>query len=151
VDAENTSATLDHQSQRTLTMALTQQQRTTVLQALERGASLRTAAREADIASESTIRDLVAADEDFAAQYTRARDQGLDALADECLQISDSATRETFQESRLRFDARRWYLSKLAPKRYGDRLELNAKVTTSAESLSTEELMQIAAGKTRGG
>ncbi len=59
----------------------------------------------------------------IAAQYTRARDMGLDRMADEVIAIADSSTSETFQTSRLQFDARRWYLSKLAPKRYGDKIQ----------------------------
>lgn len=61
-------------------------------------------------------------------------------MADEVFDISDDGTNdwttrqlpngtltpvldtEHVARSRLRFDARRWYLSKLAPKRYGDRL-----------------------------
>lgn len=77
--------------------------------------------------------------EGFAAQYARARDAGLDTLADEVFEIADDGTNdyveketkkgkeivfdgEHVQRSRLRFDARRWYLSKLAPKKYGERV-----------------------------
>jgi hypothetical protein len=60
-------------------------------------------------------------------------------VADECRAIVDDASndfmerltrdggveyvpnQENIARSRLRFDERRWYLSKLAPKRYGDR------------------------------
>ncbi len=70
----------------------------------------------------------------FAAHYTRARDLGLQAMADELLDIADDSeqdfdpvtgkvNQEYYQRSRLRVDTRKWYLSKLAPKRYGDRLE----------------------------
>ena len=41
-------------------------------------------------------------------------------MADECLVIADSATAEDAQARRLSVDTRKWYLSKLAPKRYGD-------------------------------
>jgi len=87
---------------------------------------------------ESTVRGWVIDDVDgFAAQYTRSRDLGLDAMADEMLDIADDGTndyvertkkngekfialdKEAVMRSRLRFDARQWYLSKLAPKRYG--------------------------------
>jgi len=58
--------------------------------------------------------------EGFAAHYTQARDLGLDTLADQVLDIADAG--EDVIRDRLRFDARRWYLSKLAPKRYGERI-----------------------------
>lgn len=39
------------------------------------------------------------------------------------LDIADTIA-EDANSRRVRVDARKWYLSKLAPKRYGDRLEL---------------------------
>ena len=52
-------------------------------------------------------------------------------MADEVLEIADAPVGSTdnggtdsgaVADKRVRFDARRWYLSKLAPKRYGDKL-----------------------------
>lgn len=62
--------------------------------------------------------------EGFAARYAQARDLGLDAMADEVLGVADGPAEGNGDaiRDRLRFDARRWYLSKLAPKRYGDRI-----------------------------
>ncbi len=69
--------------------------------------------------------------EGFADRYARARDLGLDVVADEVMAIVDAPVGSTdngatdsgaVADKRLRFDARRWYLSKLAPKRYGERL-----------------------------
>jgi terminase small subunit-like protein len=57
-------------------------------------------------------------------QYTQARDAGLDVMADEVLEISDRTSLPAVGRDRLRFDARRWYLSKLAPKRYGDQVRV---------------------------
>jgi hypothetical protein len=59
--------------------------------------------------------------EGFSEQYAKARDIGLDVMADQVMGIADSSG-EDVQRDRLRFDARRWYLSKLAPKRYGDKV-----------------------------
>ena len=74
----------------------------------------------------------------FYYHYTRARDFGLDAMADEILDIADDGSndwmdiqtergnnktvldKEHVARSRLRTDSRKWYLSKLAPKRYGE-------------------------------
>lgn len=57
------------------------------------------------------------------------------ALAEEILEIADDAAGdydaegrfrpENVQRARLRIDARKWILSKLAPHRYGDRVSLN--------------------------
>ena len=65
---------------------------------------------------------------EFARAYAAARDAYLDRMAEEVIEIADSAmhaaTPAEIHAARLRFDARRWYLSKLAPKRYGDRVAL---------------------------
>jgi len=67
---------------------------------------------------------------------------GLDALAEEILEISDDGSNdwmerkrqdgsvetvlnsEHINRSRLRVDSRKWLLSKMAPKKYGDRIEI---------------------------
>lgn len=59
----------------------------------------------------------------FADKYTRARNIGLDVVADQVMTIVDNEDGDP-QRDRLRFDARRWYLSKLAPKKYGDKTHL---------------------------
>ena len=125
-------------------MALSTEQRQTILQALEQGASLRTAAQRARIGSEGTIRNLVMKDHAFAAQYARARDIGLDALADQVIAIADDQTIDA-NARRVMMDARRWYLSKLAPKRYGERTEHLLTVTHSVEQLPTSELERLVA------
>ena len=124
-------------------MAISNEQRQIVLRTLEDGKSLRDAASAADIGSEATIRRLIMRDDAFAAQYTRARDIALDKMADEVLTIADDETIDPASR-RVRMDARRWYLSKLAPKRYGDRMEHTLTVKHDAASLPTAELERIA-------
>jgi hypothetical protein len=76
---------------------------------------------------------LLPEDEDLAHQYARAREDCQDAIAEEIIAIADEDPGTTpvggtdsgaVQHQRLRVDARKWLLSKLAPKRYGDRLEV---------------------------
>lgn len=109
---------------------------------LAQGQTLRSICRMEGMPPESTVREWVVDDRNgFAAQYARARDIGLDAMADELMDVADDARNdwmlredpdnpgfnfngEHVQRSRLRVDTRKWYLSKLAPKRYGDRTHL---------------------------
>jgi hypothetical protein len=107
---------------------------------LAQGESLRAICRSEGMPCSSAVRKWAVDNVNgFNDQYTRARDQGLDEIADEVFDVADDGSndwidRETKDgriervydnehaaRSRLRFDARRWYLSKLAPKRYGDR------------------------------
>ena len=71
-------------------------------------------------------------------QYTRAREIQAETIFDELLDIVDDASNdwmlsnkpdsaswsvngEHISRSRLRWDARRWHLSKMIPKKYGDK------------------------------
>lgn len=75
--------------------------------------------------------------EGFAAQYTRARAVGYERLAEEILDISDDGRNDTYMtesgeatnhdviaRSRLRVDSRKWMLSKMLPKVYGEKLAI---------------------------
>lgn len=104
---------------------------------LSMGETLRRICRDDGMPAESTVRQWALDDvQGFYAQYVRARDIGLDAMADEILDIADDGEndyvererkdgskftaidREHVQRSSLRVDTRKWYLSKMAPKRY---------------------------------
>lgn len=61
--------------------------------------------------------------QDFRDQYARAREDQADTYADQMVEIAD--TEDDPQRARVRIDARKWVSSKLRPKRYGDRLDLN--------------------------
>src|SRR3990167_4573913 len=97
-----------------------------ILVELSKGLSLRSACRVVHGApDESTVRmwakDNVA---DFAPQYARARDVGMDSIVDGLIELSDSANGQNANAIRLMVDTRKWVASKIAPKRYGDQLTL---------------------------
>lgn len=77
----------------------------------------------------------------FRDRYAQARMEQADHYAEEILEIADDATNdwmerrqgeetvevvnhEHIQRSRLRVDSRKWLMSKLAPKKYGEKLEV---------------------------
>ena len=99
---------------------------------LAAGESLRAICRDADMPGRQTVADWLTRDADFFDRYTRARMVGLDDMADELLEIADSAgtgdgpaarASAEVQRAKLRIDTRRWLLSKLAPQRYGERIQ----------------------------
>ncbi len=85
----------------------------------------------------------------FTAAYRTAHQHQADYLAEEVLDIADKAKIEGADVARLRIDARKWYAAKLAPKKYGDKIELGGVVGLSKAptELSDEELLAIAQGR----
>jgi hypothetical protein len=61
--------------------------------------------------------------------YARAREERADLLAKEILEIADApcADQVAVQHARNRIDTRKWLASKLAPRKYGDRVEHDVK------------------------
>lgn len=76
--------------------------------------------------------------EDFAKNYARAKTEQAELLVEEMLQIADDGINDTqtgeggepitntdvIQRSKLRVDTRKWLASKLLPKKYGDKLDV---------------------------
>lgn len=100
----------------------------TICDRLSNGEALKDICTEDEMPGETTVRRWRDADEDFRAMYARAREASGDALAAQAVQIALSATPDGAAVARLGFDALRWYASKLAPKVYGERLQLDADV-----------------------
>lgn len=115
-----------------------------ILRRIASGESLRAVCKdkEAGMPDTSTVFDWIHKDPEFANQYARARELQSDALVDEILEIADDGSNDTYTtvdddgnvvervnhdhiaRSKLRVDARKWYASKVYPKRYGDRQEI---------------------------
>ena len=93
-----------------------------VLSDIESGLSLRAAAEKNHI-DKSLILKQARDDESFRNQYARAKEIQLEQMADDIQTIADSADKEDYNVARLRVDSRKWLLSKLVPKKYGDRVE----------------------------
>jgi hypothetical protein len=68
------------------------------------------------------------------AQYARAKEDQCDLVADDCQDIADNC--EDSNKARLQVDIRKWYLSKIKPKRYGDhqQIEIVSNVNKFIES-----------------
>lgn len=65
-------------------------------------------------------------------RYARARQTQADFLAIETMKIADEEPDPS--TARNRIDARRWYAAKVAPKKYGDRIEVDHNVNTGFAS-----------------
>lgn len=134
---------------------------------LAEGESLNAICKDEDLPAESTVRAWALDDiEGFAAKYTRAREIGYERLADELLDIADDGSNdwmerhdndggnagwqfngEAARRSQIRLDTRKWMLSKMLPKKYGDKIDLNHSGGFKvSREMTEEELASIAAG-----
>jgi hypothetical protein len=105
---------------------------------LAEGKSLRSiCADDDDLPAISTIFKWLSLHPSFADQYARARDAQADTLFDEILDIADErVTPEYTAQQRLRYEARRWMVGKLRPKKYGDKQEIEH---SGAVEITTKE------------
>ena len=106
-----------------------------VCQEIEKGRALRNVLKDENMPSTSTFYQWLDNDEVKAKQYARATEVRADIIFDDILAIADENTNDTsinengievvnndvIQRSRLRIDARKWVLSKLNPKKFGDK------------------------------
>ena len=108
-----------------------------MLELLAQGKSLIKAAKESGT-SASAVYDWMELNPQFAEEYAQVRARAYRMLADEIIEISDEAEVEAKYQgddvkldlsatavarNRLRVDSRKWMLSKMLPKVYGDKLE----------------------------
>ncbi len=112
-----------------------------ICERLAGGESLRRICGDAGMPSLASVYRWLQADETFRTQYVIAREHQADALFDEILDIADDGTNdfvekesktglrtivlreEAISRSRLRVEARKWMIARLAPKKYGEKHE----------------------------
>ena len=93
-----------------------------VLAAIEAGDTLRTTAAKYGMCAASILHR-VDVSEEFGKQYAHAKQTQIEQFADEIVTLSDSADSDNYNATRLQVDTRKWLLSKLIPKKYGDKVE----------------------------
>lgn len=121
-----------------------------ICEQIANGKSLRAICAGDDMPSATTVFKWLNENQDFSEQYARARDRQADYYAEEIIEISDSAEADSaaVAKARLQVDARKWAASKLAPKKYGDKSELDVKSSdgsmTPTVRIDAEEYRKIA-------
>lgn len=101
---------------------------------ISRGESLRSIVKDKNIPNASTIFSwlLDKRYKEFSKQYETARNVQAETMFEELIEIADSRKKDVMRD-RLRVDTRKWYLSKVLPKKFGDKLDL----TTAGDKLPT--------------
>lgn len=114
------------------------------------GGSMRAVCSIEGMPSLTTVFKWIRENKEFAQQYARATEERTEAMAEDILDIADDGSndymtitkgsmtynvedKEVTNRSKLRVDTRKWIMSKMKPKKYGDKLDL----TSDGEKLPT--------------
>ena len=121
-----------------------------ICEKIANGRSLRSICAEDGMPTTSTVCKWLIENKEFSEQYARAREKQADYFAEEIIEIADSAEAESaaVAKAKLQIDARKWAASKIAPKKYGDKQEIDVKSSdgsmTPSVRLNAEEFRKIA-------
>jgi hypothetical protein len=129
------------------------------------GESLRQILKDEGMPAQSTVYEWLLRFPDFSEQYTRAREEQADTLADEIIAIADEqpeiiavVDKKTgaliehkldgafLQWQKNRIEARKWTAMKLKPKKYGDRVALEGVeggATIKTEDTNANKFLDI--------
>lgn len=114
-----------------------------ICEELALGQSMRTVCAMDDMPSMATVFNWLRTKPEFLEQYARAKEESTDAMAEEVLDIADNGVNdwmektygettswvtngEALQRSRLRVDTRKWLMSKMKPKKYGEKMDVTS-------------------------
>lgn len=86
---------------------------------LSQGDTLIAICREDGMPDKATVFRWLAKNLEFRDKYARARDEQSDVFAEETVDIADNTNDPA--KARVQIDARKWFASKVAPKKYGDK------------------------------
>ena len=70
----------------------------------------------------------------------QARLMGVEALADEILELADNRLQDP-KDRALAIEARKWLLTKLMPRRYGDKVDVSVNQGRTIESMTDAEIL----------
>ncbi len=124
-----------------------------ICQRLAAGDSLRSICADDEMPNASTVHAWVLTHEEFSKQYARAREMQAEHYLDEIIEIADDSMLDKFVDdngsvrtdsevvarSRLRVDTRKWAMSKMAPRKYGDKIT-NEHTGKDGGPIETKEL-----------
>jgi transposase-like protein len=112
---------------------------------LSAGKSLRSVCTEFGLARQ-TVFDWLRRQPEFAEQYAIAKEESADYLAEEMLEIADDRSEDP-QSRRVRVDTRKWIASKMKPKKYGEKLDVNGKFDGTLQLSGSVVFVEPAAEK----
>jgi hypothetical protein len=111
-----------------------------ILERLASGESLVQICSRDEMPGLRTVMRWAAENHDFGTEYARAREAQAEVMDDKILTAAGKA-KEDPQAARVEIEAYKWRAAKLAPKRYGDKID----VTTGGEAMNNMDETAVAA------
>ncbi len=102
-----------------------------ICQRVADGESLLSISKDDAMPNRSTIHEWILTNDEFSNKYEKAVNVRTENMADDLNNIADNVKGEVMRD-RLRVDTRKWYLSKIVPKKYGDKIDH----TTNGQSIN---------------
>ena len=128
-----------------------------IVERVRNGETLTGVCRQPHMPHPSTFHDWKNGDPELSQRFARAKDEGFDAIAADCLTIADDQSDEPASR-RVRTETRLKLLAKWDPKRYGERLNLASDDGSMSPAVTPEkaeerliELMRLAQERAKGG
>lgn len=118
-----------------------------LLSRIVEGESLRTICKDESMPAMSTIFKWLAENDEFSEQYTRAKLEQADTNAEDIQQLAKDVVAKKVDPhaARVAIDAYKWTASKLKPKKYGEKLDLehSGEIITKYKDLDDAELDRL--------
>ena len=120
-----------------------------ICKALAEGRTITSICSDADMPSLNAVYGWLRTYPAFGEAYARAREDQQDTFAAQILDISDTETDP--QRARNRIDARKWHAAKTSPRKYGDKIEIDATIEHNSGPSEGLTLMLAMLEKAQGG
>lgn len=87
--------------------------------------------------NKDTIFDWLSKDKDFSDRYARAKEIQAHCMFGEIIDLVDDSDPMEAAKTRIQVDTRKWFLAKVLPKIYGDKID----VTTNGDSINSTKFI----------
>ena len=119
-----------------------------ICEQISNGKSLRAVCRAKDMPSMSTVMVWLGENDEFSEQYRKATEQREDFHFEEMMEIADKVLPESAEvaKAKLQIDTRKWVLSRMNPKKYGDKQQMEHSGDVAVNMIS-ELMKELSAGE----
>ena len=114
-----------------------------ICERIANGESLRNICRDEGMPNKATVFRWHIDNSEFSDQYARACARREDSFFDDLIEIADSVNADAAEvaKARLQIDSRKWVLSRMNPKKYGDRVQQEVSGSIGAEVTLIERII----------